>query len=232
MILCIDGNSSIHIFLRTTLVANGYAYLKASTGEEGLITAVIRNPDLILLELGLPDLDGLEVISRLRKSWKKPIIVISERDSEKDKVAALEMGVDDYLTKPFSAPELMARISAALRRTQSASGPEKGQIYKYGDLKVDLAHRRVWRGKEEVYLTRREYILFATLVRYAGEVVTHRNLLAAIWGEAFVNQSHNQSVRINLRVLINQLRQKLETDSGKPLHFQSHYGEGYRLQID
>ncbi len=226
IILCIEDESPIHLFLKTSLTANGYAYLQAFTGEEGLVQAATRNPDLILLDLGLPDMDGLEVTRRLREWSKKPIIVISARERETEKVAALDMGVDDYLTKPFGVPELLARIRSALRRASSSVGPTEEPVFKHGDLKVDLAHRRVWHGEEEVHLTPREFKLLAALVRHAGKVVTQRQLLTEIWGEAYVNQTHY------LRVHMNNLRQKLEKDSGRPQHFLTEPGVGYRLAVD
>jgi len=225
-ILCIEDESPIHLFLKTALTANGYAYFQASTGEEGLVQAATRNPDLILLDLGLPDMDGLEVTRRLREWSKKPIIVISAKEREEEKVAALDMGVDDYLTKPFGVPELLARIRAALRRNQSPSNSADTPVFNHGDLKVDLVHRRVWKGEEDVHLTPREFKLLACLVQHAGKVVTQRQLLTEIWGEAYINQAHY------LRVHMNNLRQKLEKQPGEPQHFLTEPGVGYRLAVD
>jgi two-component system, OmpR family, KDP operon response regulator KdpE len=225
-ILCIEDEPPIHLFLKTALSGSGFGYLQASTGEEGLVQAATRNPDLILLDLGLPDMDGLEVIRRLREWFKKPIIVISAREREEEKVAALDMGVDDYLTKPFGVPELLARIRAALRRAQSSAGETDKPVFKHGDLKVDLSHRKVWRGETEVHLTPREFKLLACLVHHAGKVVTQRQLLTEIWGESYANQAHY------LRVFMNNLRQKLENQPGEPQHFLTEPGVGYRLVVD
>lgn len=225
-VLCIEDDAPICLFLKTTLTASGYAYLQAPTGAEGLVQAATRNPDLVLLDLGLPDMDGLEVARRLREWSKKPIIVVSARGREADKVAALDMGADDYLTKPFGVQELLARIRAALRRHQSAVGVPEEPVFRHGDLEVDLAHRRVLKAGKEVHLTKREFGLLAILVRHAGKVVTQRQLLTEIWGEAYTDQAHY------LRVHMNNLRNKLESQPGQPEHFLTEPGVGYRLVVD
>jgi two-component system KDP operon response regulator KdpE len=225
-VLCIEDEAPICLFLKTTLSASGYDYLQAPTGEEGLVQAATRNPDVILLDLGLPDMDGLEVARRLREWSKKPIIVVSARGREADKVAALDMGADDYLTKPFGVQELLARIRAALRRSQETNGKPDQPVFRHGDLEVDLAHRRVLKAGAEVHLTKREFGLMAILVRHAGKVVTQRQLLTEVWGEAYANQAHY------LRVHMNNLRNKLETQPGRPEHFLTESGVGYRLAVD
>lgn len=225
-ILCIEDEAPICLFLKTTLSASGYDYLQAGTGREGLVQAATRNPDLILLDLGLPDMDGLEVAQRLREWSKKPIIVVSARGREADKVAALDIGVDDYLTKPFGVQELLARIRAALRRSQEIKDKPDQPVFRHGDLEVDLAHRRVLKAGAEVHLTKREFGLLAILVRYAGKVVTQRQLLTEVWGEAYANQIHY------LRVHMNNLRNKLENEPGRPEHFLTESGVGYRLVTD
>lgn len=225
-VLCIEDEAPICLFLKTTLSASGYAYLQASSGEEGLVQAATRNPDVVLLDLGLPDMDGLEVTRRLREWSKKPIIVVSARGREADKVAALDMGADDYLTKPFGVPELLARIRAALRRSQETAGSQGEAVFRHGDLEVDLAKRRVLKAGTEVHLTRREFGLLSILVRHAGKVVTQRQLLTEIWGEAYADQAHY------LRVHMNNLRNKLESRPGQPQHFLTEPGVGYRLETD
>ena len=224
--LCIEDEAPICLFLKTTLTASGYSYLQAPTGEEGLVQAATRNPDVILLDLGLPDMDGLEVTRRLREWSKKPIIVVSARGKESDKVAALDMGADDYLTKPFGVQELLARIRAALRRHQDSAGKPENPAFRHKDLEVDLAHRRVRKAGKEIHLTKREYGLLAILVRHAGKVVTQRQLLTEVWGEAYANQAHY------LRVHMNNLRNKLESKPGQPEHFLTEPGVGYRLAVD
>lgn len=225
-VLCIEDDPPICLFLKTTLSASGYDYFQASNGQDGLVQAATRNPDLILLDLGLPDMDGLEVAKRLREWSKKPIIVVSARGREADKVAALDMGADDYLTKPFGVQELLARIRAALRRNQENAGKTDQPIFRHGDLEVDLAHRKVLKAGEEVHLTKREFGLLTILVRHAGKVVTQRQLLTEIWGEAYADQAHY------LRVHMNNLRNKLESQPGQPQHFLTESGVGYRLAAD
>ncbi len=225
-VLCIEDDKPICLFLKTTLSSNGYHYLQASTGEEGLVQAATRNPDVILLDLGLPDMDGLEVTKRLREWSKKPIIVVSARGRETDKVAALDAGADDYLTKPFGVDELLARIRVALRHVTEAAGVPGEPVFRHGDLEVDLALRKVSRSGEEVHLTPREFGLLALLTRNAGKVITQKQLLTEIWGEAYVDKAHY------LRVHMNNLRHKLESQPGRPQHFLTEPGVGYRMAVD
>jgi len=225
-VLCIEDEKPICLFLKTTLTSNGYLYLQASTGEDGLVQAATRNPDVILLDLGLPDMDGLEVAKRLREWSAKPIIVVSARGREADKVAALDAGADDYLTKPFGVDELLARIRVALRHANQAAGTPAEPIFIHGDLEVDLALRKVTSSGKEVHLTPREFGLLALLARNAGKVITQRQLLREIWGEAYIEKAHY------LRVHMNNLRHKLENQPGQPVHFLTEPGVGYRLAVD
>ena len=210
-------------FVASALRAHEYQVVDAATAREGLAQVAGRNPDLILLDLGLPDLDGLEVTRTIRHSSRTPIIVLSARGQEHDKVAALDLGANDYLTKPFGVPELLARMRVALRRTAVAAGAEE-VVYESDDVKVDLARRQVWRDGEEVHLTPTEYKLLAVLVRHAGRVVTHRQLLREVWGANYLEQTHY------LRVYMAQLRHKLERDPTRPRLLGTEAGVGYRLR--
>ena len=212
--------------MAAALRAHEYQVVDAATAREGLAQAAGRNPDLILLDLGLPDLDGLEVTRAIRRSATTPIIVLSARGQEHDKVSALDLGADDYLTKPFGVPELLARMRVVLRRTAGATdgGGAGRTVYEGGDVKVDLVRRQVWRGGEEVHLTPTEYKLLAALVRQAGRVVTHRQLLREVWGANYVEQTHY------LRVYMAQLRHKLERDPTRPRLLGTEAGVGYRLR--
>ncbi|MGH7429473.1 MAG: response regulator, partial [Candidatus Methylomirabilaceae bacterium] len=181
-VLLIEDEPEIRRFLRTTLPEHGFKFSEAVTGHDGLAQAKARNPDLILLDLGLPDLEGTEVIRRLREWTPTPIIVLSARDQEQIKVAALDLGADDYVTKPFGVNELLARMRATLRQMARASVEQGDPVFTTGQLRVDLGRRQVFVSDEEVHLTPIEYKLLTTLVRYAGKVVTHRQLLKDVWG--------------------------------------------------
>ena len=223
LVLVIEDEPPMRRFLRAMLRANGYQVVEAETAREGLVQAAGRNPEVILLDLGLPDADGVEVARQLRRSTRVPIIVISARGKEQDKVAALDNGADDYLTKPFGAPELLARIRVALRR---AAAPDDGvpmPVFVSGELQVDLERREVLRGGEAVHLTPTEYKLLAALIRKAGKVVTHRQLLHDVWGANYEDQTHY------LRVYMGQLRHKLERDPTRPRLLTTEPGVGYRL---
>ncbi|MGD9730471.1 MAG: DNA-binding response regulator in two-component regulatory system with KdpD [Candidatus Nitrospira kreftii] len=224
-ILLIEDEPEIRRFLRTTLPVHGFRLYEAATGRDGLTEAQARNPDLILLDLGLPDLEGSEVIRRVREWTATPIIVLSARDQEQVKVAALDLGADDYVTKPFGVNELLARMRAALRHAaQSADAPES--VFVLHDLKVDLGRRQVFVLGKEVHLTPIEYKLFTTLIRYAGKVLTHRQLLKEVWGPLHVEEGHY------LRVYMRQLRNKLEKNPAHPRYLVTELGVGYRLRAE
>ena len=223
LILLIEDEPQMRRFLRTALTANDYRLVEAETAKEGLAQAAARNPDVVLLDLGLPDRDGLEVTRELREWSGTPIIVLSARGREQDKVAALDVGADDYLTKPFGVEELLARLRVARRPPALPPGAAPEPIFEAGALRVDLADRRVWRQGQEVHLTPTEYKLLATLVRHAGKVLTHRQLLKEVWGANYLNQSHY------VRVYLAQLRQKIEADPARPRLLVTEPGVGYRL---
>jgi len=222
--LVIDDEPHMRRFLRAALRGRGYQVVEAATAREGLMQAAGRNPEVILLDLGLPDMDGLEVTRTLRRTTSSPIIVISARGLEQDKVTALDLGADDYLTKPFSEPELLARIRAALRRAARPAGTATSETFESGELCVDLLRRVVHRGGREVHLTPTEFRLLAALVRNAGQVVTHRRLLQDVWGANYQEHTHY------LRVYMAQLRHKLERDPTRPRLLATEPGVGYRLR--
>lgn len=226
VILVIEDELPIRRFLRATLPAHGYRVLEAATGREGIAQVAAAQPDLILLDLGLPDVDGLEVTRRLREWSETPIIVLSARGQERDKVDALDAGADDYLTKPFGVGELLARLRVALRHAQRA-GREGGEsVFEVGELRVDLARRQVFVGAGEVHLTPTEYKMLTTFVQHAGKVLTHGQLLKAIWGPAYAAET------TYLRVYMGQLRHKLEPDPTQPRYFITEPGVGYRLNVE
>ena len=221
VIVLIEDEPEIRRFLRVTLASQDYRLFDAATGTDGLVEAASRQPDLVILDLGLPDMDGIEVIRRLREWTAVPIIVLSARGQERDKVTALDAGADDYVEKPFAPGELAARIRVALRR---AAARETGEpTFTVGDLHVDLARRRVAVADREVHLTPIEYRLLATLVHHAGRVLTHRQLLKDVWGPTHVEQAHY------LRVFMAQLRRKLEPEPARPRYLLTEPGVGYRL---
>lgn len=224
-ILLIEDEPQMRRFLRATLTSHGYGFLEALTGQEGITQVTTRNPDLVLLDLGLPDLDGLEITRRLREWTQVPIIVISARGQEQDKVAALDGGADDYLTKPFDVGELLARIRVALRHAGRSAQDREPSSFAVGELRVDIAHRRVFVGKREVHLTPIEYKLLTLLIQHAGKVLTHHQLLEKVWGAAYSSQTHY------LRVYMGQLRRKLEPEPARPRYLITEPGVGYRLKI-
>jgi two-component system, OmpR family, KDP operon response regulator KdpE len=225
-VLLVEDEPQMRRFLRAALIGHGYKLIEAETGAAGLTEAATRNPEIIILDLGLPDLDGLEVTRRLREWSRTPIIVISARGQEKDKVAALDAGADDYLTKPFGVGELLARLRVALRHREALAGPGEEPVFVLGPLRVDLAKRQVFVGEEEKRLTPTEYRLLTTLVRHAGKVLTHRQLLKDAWGPPYVNETQY------LRVYMGQLRHKLEPDPARPRFLVTEPGVGYRLRVE
>lgn len=225
-VLLIEDEPQIRRFLRATLTAHGYRLIEATTAQDGLVQAATRQPELIILDLGLPDLDGLEVTRRLREWAAMPILVLSARGQELDKIAALDAGADDYITKPFGVGELLARMRVALRHTRQTLQEPDAPVFTTGDLRVDQAQRRVYVAEQEVHLTPIEYRLLTTLVRYAGRVVTHRQLLNEVWGPGYNNATHY------LRVYMGQLRHKLEANPARPRYLSTEPGVGYRLKTD
>jgi two-component system KDP operon response regulator KdpE len=224
-LLVVDDEPQFRRFLRSSLAPTDYRLLEADTGYGGLAAASSHHPDVILLDLGLPDLDGVEVTRRLREWTPTPIIIVSARGQDKDKVAALDAGADDYLTKPFSLPELLARIRVAARHAEQR-GDKKTALFEIGDLRIDLATRVVTLAGNEVRLTPIEYKLLATLLRKAGHVLTYQQLLKDVWGPRAL--THRQY----LHVYMGHLRGKLEHDPAKPRFLVTEPGVGYRLTIE
>jgi len=221
-ILIVEDDPRMARFLTTLCDAHGYRVVLAETGSEGVARAADHQPELVLLDLGLPDIDGLEVTRRLRQWTHVPIIILSARGFEAEKVEALDAGADDYLTKPFGAQELLARIRVALRR-QARNTPDGEPAVAVGDLCIDLAARRVTRGGDEIHLTPREYAMLTTLARNAGRVMTHRQILREVWGPNAVEQTHY------VRVHAARLRRKLEADPARPRYLLTETGVGYRF---
>lgn len=220
-VLVIDDEAAIHRFLKPALEANDYDVLRADTGAEGLKRLAAEAPDLVLLDLGLPDMDGKSVLAQARAFSQVPIVVLSARDREAEKIEALDLGADDYVNKPFGMGELMARLRAALRhRLQSQGRPA---IVTAGPVEIDLVKHRATRDGGEIKLTPREFDLLAHLARHAGRVLTHRQILTAVWGPAHAHDTQY------LRVYVGQLRQKLERDAATPTLILTEPGIGYRL---
>jgi len=219
-ILVVEDEQEIRRFLRVSLGSHGYQLLEAATGASGVVSAADHQPDLLLLDLGLPDIDGIEVIVQVRSWSSVPIIVLSARGQEEQKIAALDAGADDYLTKPFSVGELLARIRVALRHASQSDGEP---VYEVGELSVDLARRLVAVRGSEVHLTPIEYRLLTVLVQNAGRVVTHRQLLKEVWGPGNASETHY------VRVYMAQLRRKIEADPAQPCYLLTEPGVGYRL---
>jgi two-component system, OmpR family, KDP operon response regulator KdpE len=226
VVLLIEDEPQMRRFLRAALENEAYRLVEAATAREGLAHATGQNPDIILLDLGLPDGDGIDLTRRLREWSRTPIVVISARGQERDKVAALDAGADDYLTKPFGVGELLARMRVALRHAARAAGEPDEPVFTTGDLRVDLEHRQVFLAEREVHLTPTEYKVLLALVRQAGKVLTHRYLLKEVWGASTVTQTPA------LRVHMAQLRHKLEKDPAQPRHLLTEPGVGYRLRVD
>jgi two-component system KDP operon response regulator KdpE len=220
-VLVVDDEQAILRFLRVALESQAYVVFEAASGQEALSDAAAHKPDVIILDLGLPDIDGVEVTRLLRRWTQIPIIILSVRGSESDKIAALDAGADDYLTKPFGVGELLARLRAALRR---ASRPKDEQVFTSGDLAVDLTRRLVTVAGHEVQLTPNEYDLLRTLATHAGKVLTHRQLLREVWGTSYEQEFHI------LHVNISNMRRKIEPDPARPQFIITEPGVGYRLR--
>lgn len=223
VILVIEDDPAVKKFLRVTLQTQ-YRVIEASGGEEGMRHVAMSQPDLIILDLGLPDMDGLDVTVRLREWTAVPIIVVSARGKEQDKVVALDAGADDYLTKPFAVGELLARVRVALRHRAAANQETGDPTFEVGGLKLDLSRREVSLDGSPIHLTPNEFKLLAVLAKNAGRVLTHRQLLKEVWGPASGEETHY------LRVYVNQLRQKLERDPARPQYLLTEAGVGYRLR--
>lgn len=223
-ILIVEDEQAIRRLLKASLSSEGYSVSEAATGREGLSTATSQPPDVVILDLGLPDMDGQEVLQRLREWCSAPVIVLTARDQESQKVQALDHGADDYMTKPFGMGELFARIRTALRHSHHV-GPEATTIT-LGDIRVDLAARLVYRRDQEIHLTPLEYKLFVTMLKHMGKVLTHRFLLREVWGPHDSQENHY------LRVFVASLRRKLEADPSRPKHILTEQGVGYRLMDD
>jgi two-component system KDP operon response regulator KdpE len=222
-VLVVDDETSIRRYLRAALTAQGLTVYEAANGQEALNAVIANRPDIIILDLGLPDIDGIEVTRQLREWSQTPIIILSVREAEQDKIAALDAGADDYLTKPFSTGELMARMRVASRRL--ASKPE-GPILQVGGLQMDLSRRVVTVDENQISLTPTEYDILRLLTQNAGKVITHHHLLRQVWGTAYESEMHI------LRVNISNLRRKIEHDPARPMYIHTEPGVGYRMQAD
>lgn len=222
-IILIEDEIQIQRFVQAALEDAGFTVYSTVSGKQGVIDSGTRKPDAIILDLGLPDMDGIDAIRQIRSWSNVPIIVLSARTQEAQKVSALDAGADDYLTKPFGTAELLARLRAQLRRHSRAGTVAEETIFSMGDIQVDLANRQVLRGDTPVSLTPIEFRLLATLIRYAGRVVTQRQLLKEIWGPSHIESSHY------VRIYMGHLRHKLETDPAQPRHLLTETGVGYRL---
>jgi two-component system, OmpR family, KDP operon response regulator KdpE len=222
-VMVIDDERQIRRFLRGSLSAHGFEVLEADNGQEGLLSIAQERPDIIILDLGLPDMDGIDVIRQLREWSHIPILVLSVRNHEKDKISALDAGADDFLTKPFGVGELMARMRVAMRHTLT---PHENPIFETGNLQVDFNRRKVTIEDKEISLTPTEYDLFRVLLQSSGKVMTHRQLLKEVWGPGYENDSHM------LRVNISNLRQKTEKDPTQPKLIITEPGVGYRFEVE
>jgi two-component system KDP operon response regulator KdpE len=225
-IIVIEDEVQIRRFLRATLTAENYQVHEAETGAQGLTEAATRKPDLIILDLGLPDMDGVEVVREIRTWSTVPIIILSARSQEGDKISALDAGADDYLVKPFGVGELLARIRVALRHLPNARNGEEEGLFVVDELKVDRIHRKITVSGLDVHLTPIEYRLLTVLVKHAGKVLTHRFLLKEVWGPNYVERAHY------LRIYMGVLRHKLEKDPARPRFLLTEVGVGYRLAVD
>jgi two-component system KDP operon response regulator KdpE len=222
-LLAIEDDPQIQRFLGAALQAHGHTLEIAGTGAEGLRLATLRQPDIVIVDLGLPDMSGLDVIARLREWYKRPILVLSARTHENDKIAALDLGADDYLTKPFGIGELLARLRVAQRHIAGRDGADMQTRIEAGDLVIDLAARRVQRDGVDIHLTPIEYKLLTALAQHRGKVLTQRHLLREIWGATHVESPHY------LRIYMRALRHKIEADPAQPRHLLTEIGVGYRF---
>jgi len=223
LVLVVEDEPQMRRFLRAALVSHGYRLIEAGAGAEAVMLATSHNPELVLLDLGLPDADGIDLTRRLREWSKTPIIVISARGREEDKVAALDAGADDYLTKPFGVNELLARMRVALRHAHASTGAPE-QVFEFGELRLDAVRREVSLGGDSVHLTPIEYRLLLLLACNAGKVLTHRQILTEVWGPTHASQTHH------LRVHMAELRKKVERDPARPRLLVTEPGVGYRLR--
>jgi two-component system, OmpR family, KDP operon response regulator KdpE len=226
VVVLIEDEPQIRRFLRATLTGEGYRLFEATSGADGVVEVGSRQPDVVIVDLGLPDMDGVDVIRRIREWTATPIIVLSARGQERDKVTALDAGADDYVSKPFGSGELLARIRVALRHRVGASHGADDVVFTVGELHVDLVRRQVRVGDKDVHLTPIEYKLLTALVRHAGKVVTHQQLLREVWGPAHTEQAHYA------RVYMAHLRHKLETQPARPRYLLTEAGVGYRLATE
>ena len=224
LVLVVEDEPQMRRFIRASLTSHGYRILEAERGSEAVMLTTGHNPELILLDLGLPDGDGIDLTRRLREWSRVPIIVISARGREEDKVAALDAGADDYLTKPFGVHELLARMRVAQRHARRGGAEATAPILEFGDLRIDLVRREVSRAGAEVRLTPIEYKLLTLLAQHAGKVLTHRQILNEVWGPAYANQTHY------VRVHMAELRKKIEADPSRPRLLVTEPGVGYRLR--
>jgi two-component system, OmpR family, KDP operon response regulator KdpE len=226
VILVVEDDKSIRNFICVSLNANGYKYIETDSGKNAISLAASHRPDIIILDLGLPDIDGIDVITELRKLTKAPIVVVSARGQEKEKVLALDSGADDYLTKPFSLPELLARLRVALRHlipTSTSNQQELSSLFTVGELKIDYEKRHVYLSSDEVHLTPLEYKLLVLMAKQAGKVLTHKFILREIWGDT------NGSDTLSLRVFMANMRRKIEKEPAQPRYLLTEVGVGYRL---
>jgi len=223
LILIVEDEPQIRHFLRTTLTAEGYRVIEAENGQRGATEAATHKPDLVMVDLGLPDIDGVEVVKQIRAWSALPILILSARSAEAEKIAALDAGADDYVTKPFGVGELTARIRVALRHAVHGGTQDAGGTLRFGNIEVDLERRLVRADGKDLHLTPIEFRLLGCLARHAGMVLTHRHLLREVWGPSYVDQAHY------LRIYMKQLRHKLEPDPARPRFLLTETGVGYRL---
>ena len=225
VIIVIEDDPPIRRFLRTGLSTQGFLVFETDTGKQGIVEAGVRKPDLVILDLGLPDMNGVDVIKAIRDWSAVPIIILSARSSEQHKIEALDAGADDYLTKPFGFGELLARIRVAMRHSMRPQEPMQTDVFSTANLKVDLHNRIVCVDDLEIHLTPIQYRLLLVLIKHAGKVLTHQQILKEVWGPSYQENAHY------LRIYMSQLRQKLEADPAQPKFLLTESGVGYRLKV-